>query len=653
MTACDDDARLTGPVSLFCGVETARWQPTDFARLAAWARGVGVTTLFVKAFEVGSAAGDLWYGGLAGLDAIQAAVSSTIGILWYGFSYGPQSRDFTQDVTIAQLLCNRYGRVCLDLEGSAWGGAAAAAYGQQFADALTPVPGKVYLSHPANFADAGQTPFMAAIAPCINVYMPMAYSDYLVSVYQAQVRRLNPQACVQPTLDLSQEFGPNDVLANAARVKADGCPALSLWYEHFAQQQAAQVQAIVSLYTSSTGGGTPMSVVTNSKREIADFPDVSQMEAGESEYACGFFSVGECLYAGPPGKGAKGTPEQVDQWADAHGGATTGGVSIDDMHWLLAQAGLHYWDTDISPSTVQAHDIATVKAIVSAGYAAIVTVAETSVFDLDLGGNPYAPNWTPSGNHVLTCTGVAADGNLLFHDTAAIVGGIFGRVASQPRRYRASSIEIHWCTCVQLPWCAPIPSGDPLTWPAGFNAQVGITQGGGMVPTGWKDDGTTLVAPNGFRVVLGFRSHILGKAWDAQNVPLENEHGVAQLEESNPSLGGGTQQTFKGVNGPALLGYTPAHGVMEEYAGQELFVVRQHEAALLQQVKDLQTQLQQAGSQPPVPSGVPQAIKDDVAGLLTLTQSAASAWQTALTKLAADCGLTPTPTPTPPAPPAS
>lgn len=200
------------------------------------------------------------------------------------------------------------------------------------------------------------------------------------------------------------------------------------------------------------------------KGEIADFVDVSQFEANESEFACGYFAVGECKFAGQSGKGPTGTPEQLDQWADSQGGATTGGVSVEDMHTLFHAAGLHYWDTNIAPGTQQAHDIATIKAALQHGYAVVATVAETSVYDMDLGGNPYAPNWTPSGNHVFVYTGIASDGNLLVHDTAAVQGGILGKIASQPRRYRASSIENHWACIVQLPWLPPIISGDPLSW---------------------------------------------------------------------------------------------------------------------------------------------------------------------------------------------
>lgn len=45
------------------------------------------------------------------------------------------------------------------------------------------------------------------------------------------------------------------------------------------------------------------------------------------------------------------------------------------------------------------------------------------------------------------------------------------------------------------------------------------------VPAGWKDDGTTLTAPNGHTVVHGFRQYILNypTGWHADNVPMAQE----------------------------------------------------------------------------------------------------------------------------------
>ncbi len=65
------------------------------------------------------------------------------------------------------------------------------------------------------------------------------------------------------------------------------------------------------------------------------------------------------------------------------------------------------------------------------------------------------------------------------------------------------------------------------------------------VPTGWTDDGTYLTAPNGRRVVLGFRWHILTHIWAADDWPIESEHYESVLDVTNPQHGDGIVQHFR------------------------------------------------------------------------------------------------------------
>ena len=106
-----------------------------------------------------------------------------------------------------------------------------------------------------------------------------------------------------------------------------------------------------------------------------------------------------------------------------------------------------------------------------------------------------------------------------------------------------------------------------------------------MIPTGWTDANNVLTAPNGVKVVKGFRDYVLNNAWHADNFPLGAEFGTASLEASNPSLGGGTQQVFR----YALLGWNTTRGVFLEWCGVELAFCRQQVqkyAAQIQQLKD-------------------------------------------------------------------
>src|SRR5215467_13361489 len=58
--------------------------------------------------------------------------------------------------------------------------------------------------------------------------------------------------------------------------------------------------------------------------------------------------------------------------------------------------------------------------------------------------------------------------------------------------------------------------------------------GGGTVakdvPAGWKDDGTTLTAPDGVPVVHGFRDWVLEHSWDAPDWPSAAGAGRAELQ---------------------------------------------------------------------------------------------------------------------------
>jgi len=99
-----------------------------------------------------------------------------------------------------------------------------------------------------------------------------------------------------------------------------------------------------------------------------------------------------------------------------------------------------------------------------------------------------------------------------------------------------------------------------------------IAENGQAPPQGWKDDGTTLTAPNGIGVVKGFRQYLLGHSWRADDWPLEPEHGQNPLELSNPSIGGGTQQVFRRT----VLEWTPKQGIFEAWVGQELLELRKH-----------------------------------------------------------------------------
>lgn len=133
---------------------------------------------------------------------------------------------------------------------------------------------------------------------------------------------------------------------------------------------------------------------------------------------------------------------------------------------------------------------------------------------------------------------------------------------------------------------ARCPGNYPMDELLQFLQAGGIGMG---VPAGWHDDGTTLTAPNGHRVVLGFRNRVL-EGWDPNNVPLEEEHGQDPLEQfSQQSDNKGTQQTFLF----SVLSFTRTRGVFVTRIGSELLGMRNEVKQLGDQVKQLETQIAQ------------------------------------------------------------
>jgi hypothetical protein len=124
------------------------------------------------------------------------------------------------------------------------------------------------------------------------------------------------------------------------------------------------------------------------------------------------------------------------------------------------------------------------------------------------------------------------------------------------------------------------------------------------IPTGWKDDGKTLVAPNGVPVVKGFRDYIMARSWDANNWPLAAEQVVTNgsIEPGNAAIGPGSRQDFRLTS----LGWTQARNVYVIYVGQDIRALEQQLAAANAHVAQLEQQIaSQPTPVPPVPVQTP------------------------------------------------
>lgn len=295
---------------------------------------------------------------------------------------------------------------------------------------------------------------------------------------------------------------------------------------------------------------------------VLDLRQSYQLEPGETQDACGPWTASELKYAGPPGWGPTGTAEDVDQWADQEyttyiGPNVTsdqGGSSIDNMHSFFHDAGnLHYWDIDaISPSSQQSSDLAHIKGALDAGYPVVVTVNELSVWRRD-GSRPYP--WQPAmgaANHIFTIVGYTDDGYFLVDDE-------LNATDNWPDEYAQGPIELHWASIVQVvgpdpsnPWLLSIPSSDPTSWPAGFNARnYGMTPQQQAAKATWAVG--HLVVPVLFPGQDIMNNSGIKASWDAEFAAGRNRGFAVTPELSEIKLPDGTTIKLVNWNGVPII----------------------------------------------------------------------------------------------------
>jgi hypothetical protein len=144
-----------------------------------------------------------------------------------------------------------------------------------------------------------------------------------------------------------------------------------------------------------------------------------------------------------------------------------------------------------------------------------------------------------------------------------------------------------------------------------------------IVPSGWKDDGKTLVAPNGVPVIKGFRDYVLGYpgGWEAANWPLAAEqHIIApeSIEPGNSAIGPGARQDFRWRS----LGWTATRPAYVIWTGQDIRALEQQLAAAHQHVAQLEAQVQTLQNQPaPAPVPADPKATEALAALVELAKA--------------------------------
>lgn len=188
------------------------------------------------------------------------------------------------------------------------------------------------------------------------------------------------------------------------------------------------------------------------------------------------------------------------------------------------------------------------------GYAAFNLDVLHSDLKANAGVHPVIVEWSNAGAlpgdeagvhfHYSTCGGI---------DTGAAGDGVGGAYLWADGDNSASTKADGGSDPIRYSWpqvVAAVPIGYIIITQA---AKVSVAMAG--IPNGWHDDGTTLTAPNGVPVTLGFRDHILAApVWPAALLPEATAYGTSD---------GGDRQDFR-----LVLDWHQATNVTEQYVSR-------------------------------------------------------------------------------------
>lgn len=244
---CQDTATVTGKHLLFLGVETLTWTDQQFIDAAQFARAHGVDSLLVKFAE----GGIVWYNGIDGFRRIRDAIKAQgVGVVPYMYSYGDTYGFLDGELNLLAEYMQDNGVVCADMEVE-WNGHVD--WASRMNARLQPLPGVFLVSTWADPFQQDWGGIIRALNPCVNAYLPQQYTLFLASSWQQFLQ--SGAACLQPTVDLSQEFGINDPVAIASAAYNQGHTALSVWYYGFAVNNPDLLDAVFNAFPK---GVTPV-----------------------------------------------------------------------------------------------------------------------------------------------------------------------------------------------------------------------------------------------------------------------------------------------------------------------------------------------------------------------------------------------------------
>lgn len=247
--SCQNLTKVTGEHLLFLGTSTANWSIQQFQDAARFARAHNVDHLLLKTAD-GS---NWWYGGIAGYRQRRDAIKTQgIGVIPYTYSYGNKYEALDAEINILlALLAEPENVVIADME-TEWNGQTA--WGSHLASRIQG-KGTFLVSTWADPNLQNWQGLIQALNPCVSAYMPQQYNNYLASCWPQFAAA--GAACLQPTVNMTQDFGPNDPVSIARAAHNQGHTAISVWYYETAVANPSLLDAI---YTAFPKGEQSMSI---------------------------------------------------------------------------------------------------------------------------------------------------------------------------------------------------------------------------------------------------------------------------------------------------------------------------------------------------------------------------------------------------------
>lgn len=217
--------QITGEHQLFLGIPTYSWSLAQFQEAARFAKAHGVDTLLVKTNEGALPA---WYDGIGGWKAVKRVIQNEgVGAIPYIFSYGNKFGDLDIEIDTMLSYMQNDGVVCMNAE-DAWNGQIQ--WAQHLCGRMQGVPGTFLVSTWADPSLQDWLGVIAALAPCTTAFMPQIYNNFLALPQFWPEFGANGAQWLQPTVNLTQDFGPNDPVAIARDAAGQGHTAISVWY---------------------------------------------------------------------------------------------------------------------------------------------------------------------------------------------------------------------------------------------------------------------------------------------------------------------------------------------------------------------------------------------------------------------------------------